>query len=176
MDNRLVKALNGDEGAERELFQYLSVRFRVFAKRRVREDEVEDIAQQACLAVLRKYKTEKFTRDFEAWAYGVLKMEIKSHIRIRSDREKKLVFIPATDQIAEISSLEPDSDLKMRLIDCLRLITKHSRSYARVLNFINQGYKTDEICQRLRTNPGNFYVILSRGRRLLRMCIEKGRI
>ncbi|MBU1319384.1 MAG: RNA polymerase sigma factor [candidate division Zixibacteria bacterium] len=176
MDNRLVKALDGDEGAERELFQYLSVRFRTFAKRRVREDDAEDVAQQACLAVLRKYKTEKFTTGFEAWAYGVLKMEIRSHIRTRSDRAKRLVPITETDQIPETSFPEPDSDLKMRLIDCLRSIRKHSRSYARALNLINQGYKREEICMRLRTNPGNFYVILSRGRRLLRVCLEKGRI
>ncbi|NIO21904.1 MAG: hypothetical protein GTN76_14535, partial [Candidatus Aenigmarchaeota archaeon] len=81
MDELLSKAREGDEKAERELFQYLFVRFKALAKRRIGEGEAEDIAQEACLTVLEKYKTQTFTKGFETWAYGVLKMKIGNYMQ-----------------------------------------------------------------------------------------------
>ncbi len=176
MDSLLSRARDGDSTAEKELFEYLLVRFRAFATHRMREDEAEDVAQEACLVVLRKYKTETFTTGFKAWAYGVMKMEIKSHLRTRQSRAAKLDYGSDYDQAVNGSSSEVDLDLRIRLSDCLRKIVKRNRSYARVLNLIHQGYGCDEICQKLRIRPNNFYVILSRGRQLMRVCLKRGSV
>jgi RNA polymerase sigma factor (sigma-70 family) len=176
MNELLAKAKSGDKKAEKELFQYLFVRFKSLAKRRIGEGEGEDIAQEACLTVLQKYKTETFTKGFEAWAYGVLKMKIGNYMQGQMVKQKSLAPESEADQIEKISSPEPDYALKRKLIDCLKQLAKFNRLYIRVLNFIHQGYKTDEICQRLRIKANNFYVLLNRGRRHLRTCLETGRI
>lgn len=176
MDSLLARARDGDIDAEQEILRRLSVRFRALATRRIGADEAEDIVQEACLAVLRKYKTESFTKGFVAWAYGVLKMEMRSYVRKRSDRTARVDSRPRVDELATPSPKEVDYDLKRRLIACLRLIIKRHQSYARVLNLIHQGYKSDEVCHRLRIKPNNFYVILSRGRQLMRTCLERGAV
>lgn len=176
MDNLLAKAQKGDEKAEKKLFQYLFVRFKAIAKRRIGEGEAEDIAQDACLTVLQKYKTETFSKGFEAWAYGVLKMKIGNYIQGLMVKQKSLAPESEADQTLKSSSPEPDYNLKRKLIDCLKQIIKRNPLYARVLNFIHQGYQTSEICKRLQIRPNNFYVILNRGRGMLKTCLETGRI
>ncbi len=176
MEHFLDRALEGDEKAENELFQYLFVRFRAFAKRRIGDGEAEDIAQEACLTVLQKYKTEKFTIGFEAWAYGVLKMKIGNYIQGLMVKQKSLVPESEADQTLKSSSPEPDYDLKRKLLNCLKRIIKRNPLYARVLNFIYQGYAIEEISQRLKLKPNNLYVILNRGRGILQTCLETSRI
>jgi RNA polymerase sigma factor (sigma-70 family) len=176
MQSLLTKARNGDEKAEKELFQHLLVRFRSFATRAIGGEEADDVAQDACMAVLRKYKTATFSKGFAPWAYGVLKMEIRSHIHVRKRKPRTLTRDFETGHSAVQSTSQPDYDLKRRLIDCLRQITKHNRTYARVLNFVHQGYGRKEVCERLQIKPNNFYVILSRGRRLMRTCLRGGSI
>jgi RNA polymerase sigma-70 factor (ECF subfamily) len=176
MDELLAKVKNGDRRAEQQIFQILLVRFELLAKRRVRnEDSARDIAQDACTTVLEKYKTEEFTTGFEAWAYGVLRMKIGNHIqKMNAEREK--MSIKFDIELAPGPSAHIDSDLKMRLLVCLKEILEVNSKYARVLNLTYQGYKTDEICQRLGILAGNFYVTLNRGRSLLRHCLEKGEV
>lgn len=176
MEKLLIKARKGDEKAERELFQYLFVRFKTLAKRRIGKGEAEDIAQEACLTVLQKYKTETFTKGLEAWAYGVLKMKIGNYMQGLMVKQKDLAPESEADRTTRVSSPEPDYDLKRKLIDCLKRIIKRNPLYARALNFVHQGYKADEISQKLQIRPNNFYVILNRGRRLLRTCLETGAI
>ena len=60
MDQIFARAREGDEKAEQELFKYLFVRFKTLAERRIGKGEAEDIAQEACMTVLQKYKTETF--------------------------------------------------------------------------------------------------------------------
>lgn len=176
MDRLLARVKEGDGKAEKELFQYLFVRFKTLAKRRIGEGEAEDIAQEACLTVLQKYKTETFTKGFEAWAYGVLKMKVGNYIQGLLVKQKSLTPELEADQAPRFATLKPDYELKRKLVDCLKQISKRSRIYARILNFIQQGYKTDEICQRLQIKANNYYVILNRGRRMLRTCLETGTI
>lgn len=170
----MTKARKGDEKAERELFQYLFVRFKTLAKRRIGKGEAEDVAQEACVTVLQKYKTETFTKSFEAWAHGVLKMKIGNYMQGLMVKQKGVAPESEADQAAGASSPAPNYDLKRKLIDCLKQIIKRNRLYARALNFVHQGYQTDEISRKLRIRPNNFYVILNRGRRLLRTCLETG--
>jgi len=176
MESLIAKAREGDEKAEKELFQYLFVRFKSIAKRRIGKSEAEDIAQEACVTVLQKYKNETYTKGFEAWAYGVLKMKIGNYIQGLMVKQKSLASESDADQTLINSSPEPDYNLKRKLLDCLKQMIKHNPLYARVLNFIHQGYQTSEICERLKIKPNNFYVILNRGRGILKTCLETGSI
>jgi RNA polymerase sigma factor (sigma-70 family) len=178
MVNHLVElARNGDDGAEKQFIKILSVRFVAIAKRRIgSRDDAEDIAQEACVTVLAKYKVDLSIANFEAWAYGVLRMKIGNHLQKKTTRQEQP--LPETE-LCDTSG-EPaqhhDPELGLRLNDCVRKLIVVFPRYARVLNLIYQGYKSDEICRRLKISPNNMYVILSRGRSLLKQCLEKGDI
>jgi RNA polymerase sigma factor (sigma-70 family) len=176
MERLLERVRNGDKSAEQEIFQYLLVRFELLAKRRLRDEEIaRDVAQEACVTVLEKYKTEEFSTGFEAWAYGVLRMKIGNHLQ-KARTERQIVTAESDIELTAGLAGDIDCDLKARLLDCLRKILEVNSRYARVLNLAYHGYKTVEICQRLGIMPGNFYVILNRGRSMLRLCLEKGEL
>jgi len=59
------------------------------------------------------------------------------------------------------------------LLRCLKDVLKVKRQYARALNLKYQGYSTEEICGRLGVKRGDLYVILNRGRAVLRECLDK---
>jgi len=176
MENLLAKAKQGDEKAEKELFQYLFVRFKAIAKRRIGEGEAEDIAQEASMTVLQKYKSETFTKGFEAWAYGILKMKIGNYIQGLMVKQKSFVPESDADQTQKCSSPESTYNLKRKLIDCMKKIIKLNPPYARVLNLIYQGYTANEISGKLKINQNHLYVMLNRGRGMLKSCLETGSI
>ena len=89
MDQVVEKALSGDSAAEEQLFKDLLVRFRYLAALRVGEEDALEIAQQACITVYEKYKTETFTVSFQAWAAGVLKNTVLQSIRKESRRRAR---------------------------------------------------------------------------------------
>jgi RNA polymerase sigma factor (sigma-70 family) len=177
MDHLFAKARDGDKGAEKELFQYLFKRFAKIAKRRVGEGEAEDIAQDACITVLQKYKSETFTKGFGPWAYGVLRMKIGNYMQGLMVREKKLIPIMEDKQEAvAIPSPESAYELKRKLIDCSKKIIRNNQRQGQVLNYFALGYKTGEVCRKLRITPNSFYIILHRVRQILRTCMETGKV
>jgi len=58
------------------------------------------------------------------------------------------------------------------LVECLRELIRGFPRYARVLNLVQQGYGTEEICERMTISRNNLYVLLSRGRKVLKDCIS----
>lgn len=178
MSNDLFnRAKNGDVVAERELFDQLAARFGVIAKHKIRDgQDADDVAQEACLTVFQKYKSAEFTVSFEAWAYGVLRMKIGNYIQADRTRRRKVGGLSETAGASVDGTPGNDPLLSKRLEDCARELIARFPRYARVLNFIHQGFHTDEISRQLHTNTSNVYVILSRGRSLLRQCLETGKL
>lgn len=168
--NALHSDLISEEGAsENELFEYLTVSFRLFAQQRIwNEQDSEEIVQDALMTIAKKYREIEFTTSFAAWAYKVLNHKMLDYYkakRVRVDAHTRIV-----DEGNPDMSSKPDSALKRQLLKCLR---KMRGRHARVLNLHYQGYSTDEICDKLDLKPGNFYVVLSRARSMLELCLEK---
>jgi RNA polymerase sigma factor (sigma-70 family) len=170
MEDLVEKARAGDTAAESRLFAELSERFRTIAKLRIGEAHSEDLAQEACATVFEKYKTESFTIGFLPWAHGVLKMKIGNYLQKRNRWSERVQGIG--DEVDVGVSTDVDPDLKRFLMDCLKEITGAGGNYARILNLSYQGFATGDICERLRISANNFYVALSRGRSILRRCLE----
>lgn len=170
----LVRARNGDKFAEEEMLEYLRARFNYLAKQRIEGGDAEDVAQDACITVLEKYKEVLPEIEFEAWAYQVLRNKIGNYFRKRDVRRRAMRDTGLSEQVPEVMSAEPDADLWYRLRICLRKLILAYPRYARVLNLIHQGYTTDEISARLRISRNNLYTILSRGRAMLSDCIFNG--
>ena len=176
MENLLKQAKAGDQAAENELFSRLLVRFRIFAKHRVMDSlDAEDLANDACLTVIQKYKDENITENIMAWSFGVLKMKIGNYLQKQRVRKKTKYLDFQDEKNQPASYTEFDPDLRIRMINCLKsLVSKYSK-YARVLNLVYQGYGTQEIIGKLGITRNNLYVILNRGRSLLKSCLETGR-
>jgi RNA polymerase sigma factor (sigma-70 family) len=165
--------MKGDESAEEKLFKYLLARFRLLARQRVgKSDAIEEIAQETCITVFEKYKTENFKASFEAWAHGVFRMMIRRYYERLQIEWKRF----ANDKSEEREVFKPvDPELEREIGKCLKKIAKINRNYARAINLLYQGYKTDEVCQKLRIERKNLYVIVSRGRSMLKACLKLGK-
>lgn len=173
MQQLVEKARNGDKVAEQELFRELSVRFRCFAAHRLDSENADEIAQQACITVLEKYKTETFTIGFQAWAYGVLKMTVKQFGRDRGRRADKETSLAPEFEWPQAET--PHPMLRQYLLECINWLAKSFSRYARIVNLRYQGYSTEEICHKMALKPEQYYVYVGRGRSMLRDCLaDKG--
>ena len=176
MNQLLSRVINGDKSAEQLLFQMLHVRFRVIAKRRTRGQVGDDIAQDACLTVLEKLRSGVRPDNFEAWAYNVLRNKIGNYYQYRDTRRPVAPSRPLRPGTADAGLAEDELHTRHTLLECMHKLIRAFPRHARVLNLIYQGYDTEEICGRLEIKPSYLYVILNRGRRMLRECIESGRL
>ena len=174
MQQLVRKAKQGDKSAETQIFQYLRVRFVLLAKRRIGEEHCEDIAQEACITVLEKLKTDSPEENFEAWAYQVLRNKIGNYLQSINLRQKKMVTTEHIDYLEKPAISDMDPIFKRRLLDCLKKLVKGNRRYARVLNFTHQGFDTEEICRRMEMKSNHLYVLLNRGRKMLSDCLNGG--
>ncbi|MEZ5360583.1 MAG: RNA polymerase sigma factor [Candidatus Zixiibacteriota bacterium] len=165
-------AKSGDKSAEERIFHYLAVRFNVIAKQRIDGEDARDVAQEACLTVIEKYKTAAPHENFESWAYQILRYKIGNYYQHREivRRSKSNIDIDVTGASPVNQAISVDK--RRALLDCLKEISKSFLRYARVMNLIQLGYTSDEICERLDIKRGNFYMILSRGRKMLNQCLE----
>ena len=171
MEQLVEQAKNGDKQAEQEIFTKLLVRFRYFAKRRIGEADSEDLAQEACLTVLEKYKTEKIRVGFTPWAYGVLKMKIGNHLqRSKRRRGKEAAF----DESLHSKNQEPGTpNFRRHLVECITEVSRSFPRYARILNLSHLGFRTTEVCDRLNITANHYYVSLNRGRAILKECLRQ---
>jgi RNA polymerase sigma-70 factor (ECF subfamily) len=177
MNELLKNAIAGNKAAEEEIFHRLSARFGLFARQRMGDCEAAaDVAQEACVTVLEKYKTETFTSGFEAWAYGVLRRKIRNYFS-RLPRREVAVSPETFESLSGSGGTTPvDSELEQDLVRCLRRMLNVNSRYARILNLTYQGYKAEEISRRLGVSRNNLYVMLNRARSLLKACLQMGKV
>ena len=166
-------ARSGNQKARAELFEILSVRFAVIAKHRIWSDsDAEDVVQEALTTIAERFEEIEIALSFRAWAHKVLDNKVLSSYKAKQARMSREDSAEPIEQIA--SSKEIDPNLEAALIKCLSKVSSVSVNYARILNLCYQGYKTDEICDRLGVTANYFYVILFRARSLLKQCLENG--
>jgi len=168
------KAVQGDKRAEEIIFSSLRERFTVIARLSVQSDDANDIAHEACLAVLKGYKTLKSPFKYSAWAQRVLKNKIAAFYQ-RKYIENETVTVKEQYNIENTySHNNTDHELLITLQNCLKKLQNKYPRYVNVLSLIQIGYSADEIGSELNLTKNNIYVILSRGRKFLRDCIFNG--
>ena len=175
--NDLYKnAESGDKKAEDKLFQYLSERFGLFANRRIWDKEnAKEIAQDALMLIAGEYKSISFEISFQAWAYKVLDNKILNYIKQRRQRGDRVITVADVNEIGG-KDIETDPELRNQLLDCLKKVAKVNRRHARIIDLHYLGYKTKEICERLKLSSNGFYIILHRARKMLEKCLETGEV
>ena len=172
----LFQNLNrNDKSAESEFFRHLTERFRLFAELKIRDKmDAEEVVQNAVMVVARKYRSIEFETSFAGWAHKVLSNEVLKYYRTKAYRDN--LFMQVEIESSPAALWNPDPDFKRLLLDCVRKLCSANVRYARTLNLKYQGFEIGEICRKLKVTEENLYVILSRARSLLRLCLEKGDI
>lgn len=167
-----VRAASGDRDAEKQLFALLTERFRAFAYHRVwNKEDAAELVQDSLAVIAQEYRQLEVQASFQAWAYKVLDNRILAYIKRRKNSR-----MDSSEAIDEVQGDAPDYELKRQLATCLgKLVTVNAR-YGRMLNLGYQGFTISEICERLQISRNNAYVILSRARSLLELCLQTGRI
>lgn len=166
------KARDGDKAAEERLCGQLLVSFRVIVQRRIWDKaEGEDIVQRALITILDRYKTAKIALSFAAWAHKVLNNKMLDYVKLKQIRDRKMREFAGQQGLRAVPF--PDPGLRLRIKDCLALVNRSHKQYARILNLHFQGYSTDEICGTLGITRNNFYVSLSRARTMLEACLRQ---
>ena len=171
--NELYESMrSGSPAAEDTLFQKMSEIFRLFLQQRIwNKDDVEEVLQETLMTVAKKHRGIEFESSFAAWAYRVLENKILDYYRAKGSHEVR--FAVMSDSQEGLAPENPDPMLKKRLLDCLRKICGINIRHARILNLRYQGFTVEEICNKLGVNTNNLYILLSRARTMLRLCLEK---
>ena len=165
----------GDKEAERILFDRLSVSFRIFAQHRLWNiEDAEDVVQEALKTVAQKCADIKIESSFAAWARRILEHKILDSVKAKQRDKRKMET--AIDDADLFVGSNPNPSFVTDLLACLRKVFGIDKRYARVLNLCQQGYTSDEICERLDVKVGHMYVLLSRARAALLSCLEGKRV
>lgn len=171
--NSLVKkAQSGDKIAEDALFQELRDRFCFFLRHRItNEADREEIVQDVLTKIFEKYREIEFEIGIAPWAYKILENKIFDYLRGKKSRGNRFV----SDTFDYQTAGKPDKNpiLENKLLACIREVSMANKRYARILVLHYQGYKFDEICEKLKINIDNCYTILSRARKMLQRCMKK---
>lgn len=146
------------------MFRLLRVRFARLAKFYCEADCAEDLAQEACITVLEKYRTLPAQAEFYAWAQKVLKNKIGNHMRKEANRKRVLEKNPPDNADG---STRPDPELYRRLKKTLRELAETNPQQARALYLAARGEPTEQICRDLGVSRANLYVLLHRSRKWL---------
>jgi len=172
IDELYKKAKTGPKSSEEQLYARLLESFRAIVQQHIWNDlDREEVAQDALLVVIAKYKEIKIESSFAAWALKVLHNKILDYVKIKQIRNRKLEEL---GQEQNPQSAPPSNPLlKARIKKCFAEIHKSHKKHARILNLSFQGYTTDEICEKLNISRNSYYVSLSRGRSMLQACLNQ---
>jgi len=171
LQHLVTRALQGDKKAESDLFRRLLVRFTYLAKIRIGREDAEDLAQDACATVLEKFSDNIRAEEFASWALGILRNKIGNFLRRKARRGELTVDAFEIDFFTPLYEIN-NPLLERQIVDCLKIMRRGQSRYTRVLNLIHQGYRTAEICERLKITPNHLYVLLKRSREMLRRCLD----
>jgi RNA polymerase sigma factor (sigma-70 family) len=185
-------ALSGDEAAESRLFQALRVRFIQIAKRRVRDDHVEDVVHDTLNIVLTKYRDREGDSGILVWSLTVLRNVIGNYYQARKrtdDRQQYVEDWQTLDAASEISDptiVMEAEELADRLNDAVARLARKSMRCGRIFAGLSASLQTGggqrEISSRAlalvqkdfpEMTRNTFYVALHRCRAQLRLLLDK---
>ena len=169
------KARNNDPGAEKQLFEDLSARFRLLVRRKVTNNQdCEEIVQDAMMSVFQNYRKASIDISFAAWAHRILENKTIDFYRKKKRNREQTSELLETGEMA--GSFDPDPAFRMKLIECLRKVHSVNTRAAEILKLSYRGHKSDDICERMSLKRNTAYSVLSRARTLLSKCLKTGDI
>ncbi len=134
-------------------------------------DDAEDIFQDCCITIFRKWEQIKDGGSVSAWS-----REIARRTALQWLRERNKTPLPIEDQILEqiCFSEEPEAgkeDYITALKACMIELPDHSRNL--LIMRYTQGLSCLEISKELQRSVDGLYVTLSKLRSILKRCIKQ---
>src|ERR1700733_13775128 len=116
----MERAQKGDREAFQALFADIGPLVTLFVRRRVFDQaEVDDVCQEALLAVFKSRHTYQPARPFEPWLFAIVRNVLATYLQ--RNRQRTTWYEPM-GEIPEISA-EDESSLAVELIDGVRQLS-----------------------------------------------------
>ena len=165
------QVLGGDEGAFRQLYRRHTPRLHQLALRLLggREADAEDMVQDTWIKAVEKLDTFRWESAFGTWLHAIAVNVARESARRRGRRQE--VDLPEQAEPAAAAPLE-----RVEVMDLERAIAKLPDGYRTVLVLHDvEGYRHEEIAQRLGIAVGTSKAQLFHARRAMRAALgEQG--
>lgn len=155
----MIRGLDGDSGAHRQLLAVLSGNLRSYFARRIggATHEVEDLVQETLLAVHLKRDSYDRALPFMPWAYAVARYKLIDHLR----RTSRHVHVPLEDAGALFASDDPEQRaLRTDLDRLLERLPSRQRSLLQDVKL--HGFSIEEAAQKRGVTAVSARVMLHR--------------
>lgn len=165
-------AQDGDRLAYDALLRQVADLVRGFARRRVREEEVEDIVQETLLAIHNHRHTFDPGRPFGPWMYAIARHRVLDAVRRRKHRAAREVF--GERELEAWSGPEAHAETVGAAAVLKRALAQLSEAQREVIQLLKlEGYTVREISGRTGRSESLVKVTAHRGYRALRGLIAK---
>ena len=150
----LLLGLDGDEAAYRQFLTLLSAHLRSFLRRRLQSPEVEDLLQEALLAVHNARHTYRSEQPVTAWVQAIARYKLMDHFRAHARHDA--LNDPLSDQ--EELLADEDHQAQQAQRDLARLLDL----IAEIVFFATAGCMTAQVDAEIRyreggaASPGNY--------------------
>ena len=152
----MLRSLNGDSPAYRQLLGELSHYLRGYFARRIGSSEVEDLVQETLLAVHLKRDSYDRALPFTPWAYAVARYKLVDHLR--RDRSSHVPLEEAAGLFAKESAEE--STVRRDLGRLLERLPTRQRMLIEDVKL--QGLSVEEAARKRGVTPVSARVMLHR--------------
>jgi RNA polymerase sigma-70 factor (ECF subfamily) len=159
----MIEGLDGDSGAHSALLRAITPLLRAFFGRRMRSDsaDVEDLVQEALIAVHMRRDSFDRERPFTPWLFSIARHKLVDHFR----RSRSHQSIEGLEEILATEGFEQSSNAA---IDVDRLLGTLPEKQARVIRETKlQGLSVAEVAARAGFGASDVKVSVHRGLKAL---------
>jgi len=163
----MIRSLEGDSGAHRELLGVLGRYLRGYFARRTGMAEIEDLVQETLLAVHLKRDSYDRTLPFTPWAYALARYKLIDHLRRRS----RSIQVPLEDAGALFAAEDAEEGaLRTDLERLLQRLPDRQRSLIEDVKL--QGLSVEEAAQKRGVTAVSARVMLHRSLKWLNQVLR----
>ncbi|MDE2451862.1 MAG: sigma-70 family RNA polymerase sigma factor [Gammaproteobacteria bacterium] len=165
----MIRSLEGDSGAHRQLLAVLGRYFRGYFARRIgaTTGEVEDLVQEALLAVHLKRDSYDPSLPFTPWAYALARYKLIDHLR----RRHRSIQVPLEDAGALFAADDAEEGaLRTDLDRLLQRLPDRQRSLIEDVKL--QGLSVEEAAQKRGVSAVSARVMLHRSLKWLNQALR----
>jgi len=164
----MERAQKGDREAFQALFADIGPLITLFVRRRVFDQaEVDDVCQEALLAVFKSRHTYQPARPFEPWLFAIVRNVIAAYLQRNRQRGK---WQAPTSEIPETWA-EDESSLGVELRDGLNQLSANQLEALKLTKL--SGFSIAEAAQRAGTSVGSMKVRVHRAYESLKRSMRR---
>jgi RNA polymerase sigma-70 factor, ECF subfamily len=164
----MERAQKGDREAFQALFADIGPLITLFVRRRVFDQaEVDDVCQEALLAVFKSRHTYQPARPFEPWLFAIVRNVIAAYFQRNRQRGK---WQAPTSEIPETWA-EDESSLGVELRDGLNQLSANQLEALKLTKL--SGFSIAEAAQRAGTSVGSMKVRVHRAYESLKRSMRR---